>query len=119
MDEVLSRVLSLLPQDSSGKYARGCKKELADHLGLPHNIVAEWISGRNKSYLKYLYQIAEKYHVSVAWLKGEEEQKKAPAPKGAEADPTTQELFNLITDATPEEMAEIANYIKYIKSKRK
>lgn len=89
MDKTLERILSLLPKQENGDYKRGCKKELADYLGLPHNIVAEWVSKRNKSYIKYLYQISEKYNVSVEWLRGEtddpspaEKKEKPPAQSG-------------------------------------
>lgn len=79
MDDCLNRILSLLPKGDSGQYIRGSKKELASYLNLPHNTVTEWISGRNKSYLKYLYQIAEKYQVSVEWLRDGID-KKEPTP---------------------------------------
>ena len=78
MDETLKRILSLFPTNESGKPVRGSSKELADYLRLPHNIVAEWKSGRNKSYLRYLYEISAKYGVSVAWLKGETDEKTPP-----------------------------------------
>lgn len=71
MDITLERILSLIPKKPDGKFVHGAKKDFADSLGLPSNIVAEWISGRNKSYPNYLYEIAAKYDVSVEWLKGE------------------------------------------------
>lgn len=95
MDETLKRILSLFPTNDSGKPVRGSSKELADYLGLPHNIVAEWKSGRNKSYLRYLYEISVKYGVTVAWLKGEtneEEQKNQPATDGDRLNPDYMKL---------------------------
>lgn len=92
MDETLNRILSLFPTNESGKPVRGSSKELADYLGLPHNIVAEWKSGRNKSYLRYLYEISAKYGVSVAWLKGETDEKNQPATEGDRLNPDYMKL---------------------------
>ena len=76
MDITLERILSLIPKKPDGKYVHGAKKEFADNLGLPHNIVAEWIRGKNKGYHNYIYEISVKYNVSVEWLKGETDEKK-------------------------------------------
>ena len=84
MDIVLERILSLIPRKPDGKFVHGSKKSFADKLGLPHNLIAEWCSGRNKSYYKYLYQISEEYNVSVEWLKGETDIKEKPAPKNGD-----------------------------------
>lgn len=95
MDETLKRIISLFPVNEAGKPVRGSSKELADYLNLPHNIVAEWKSGRNKSYTRYLYEIAEKYNVSVEWLKGEtdeKEQKNQPATEGDRLNPDYMKL---------------------------
>ena len=83
MDITLERILSLLPQ-KNGKPVHGAKTSLARDLEIPPNIFAEWTSGRNKSYFKYLYQISEKYNVSVEWLKGETDIKEKPAPKNGD-----------------------------------
>lgn len=92
MDETLKRILSLFPTNESGKPVRGSSKELADYLGLPHNIVAEWKSGRNKSYLRYLYEISAKYGVTVEWLKGETDEKNQPATEGDRLNPDYMKL---------------------------
>ena len=80
MDITLERILSLLPRKPDGKFVHGCKKAFATSLGLPHNIVMEWESGKSRSYRNYLYQIADKYNVSVEWLKGESDIKEKAAP---------------------------------------
>ena len=87
MDETLARIISLFPTYEFGKPVRGSSKELAEYLGLPHNIVAEWKSGRNKSYTRYLHEIAEKYGVSVEWLKGETDEKNQPVTDGDRLNP--------------------------------
>ena len=79
MDITLERIISLLPQ-KNGKPEHGAKTIMARELGLPPNIFAEWIGDRNKSYTKYLYQISDKYNVSVEWLKGETDIKEKPVP---------------------------------------
>ena len=80
MDITLERILSLLPRKPDGKFVHGVKKELAVFLGLPHNTVMAWENGNSRSYRNYLYQIAEKYNVSVEWLKGETDIKEKVAP---------------------------------------
>lgn len=80
MDIMLKRILSLIPKKENGKYVHGAKKEFCDSIGAPPNIINEWERGVSKSYRNYLYQIAEKYNVSVEWLKGETDERN-PAPK--------------------------------------
>lgn len=80
MDITLERILALLPRKPDGKYVHGCKKAFASSLGLPHNAVMDWESGKSKSYRNYLYEISAKYNVSVEWLKGETDVKEKVAP---------------------------------------
>lgn len=87
MDITLERILSLIPKKPDGKYVHGAKKDFAESIGLPHNIVPEWVKGKNKSYTNYLYEIAAKYHVSVEWLKGETDEKTPAAENGNERIP--------------------------------
>lgn len=70
MDEMLKRVL-----DCMGP-VHGAGKELADYLGISPNVVTNWKNGSNRSYRRYLKQIAEHYGVSVAYLSGETDSKK-------------------------------------------
>ena len=86
MDITLERILSLLGKNQNGEIARGEKAKFASNLGLPHNVVAEWINGKNKSYRNHLYQIADKYNVSVEWLKGETGIKEKPTLNEDELD---------------------------------
>lgn len=83
MDITLERILSLLAKKENGEFIRGEKAKFASSLGLPHNVVAEWINGKSKSYRNHLYHISDKYNVSVEWLKGETDIKeKSPAEAG-------------------------------------
>lgn len=71
MDVTLTRILSLLPHEN-GKIKRGAKKTFAQSIGYDSgDIVSMWENGTSQSYKKKLHQIADEYHVSVAWLKGE------------------------------------------------
>lgn len=80
MDITLERILSLLPKKPDGKYVHGSKKQFAESLGLSHNLVTMWEKGQSQSYHGYLYEISEKYNVSVAWLKGETDVKEKTVP---------------------------------------
>jgi hypothetical protein len=82
MDITLERILSLIPRKPDGKFVHGAKKAFAEKIdGLNHpQIIADWEAGRNKSYNNYLYQIADKYNVSVEWLKGESDIKEKAVP---------------------------------------
>lgn len=85
MDEMLKRILSLLPTKPNGAFEHGAKKAFADSIGLKHpQIISDWQAGRNSSYRNYIYQIADKYNVSVDWLKGLTNEKTPTAPKGDE-----------------------------------
>lgn len=98
MGIVLERVLSLLPRTPDGKFVRGAKKEFADKLGIDKNIVSQWQAGTNKSYNRYLYQIADLYGVSVTWLLGETDD---PAPQSSSATDQREELKRLLLDVVP------------------
>lgn len=67
---MLKRILEIVPKK------HGAKKELADAVGFPPNLLTEWKAGRNKSYPKYAPQIAEFYGVSLDWLSGATDEKK-------------------------------------------
>lgn len=47
------------------------QRELCTSLGLPESQFSNWKRGNNKSYLKYVSQIAEILEVSIASLYGE------------------------------------------------
>jgi transcriptional regulator with XRE-family HTH domain len=89
MDVVLQRIIVELNSQ------RKRQIDLTNHLNINYNSFGHWKSGRNKSYLKYLYQIADFLGVSVEYLKGETDDKgiKKAAPEGAELED------NLFSDA--------------------
>lgn len=114
MDIMLERVISLIPNK------RGAKKELSDAIGIPANLLSEWAAGRNKSYTKYLPQIAGYYGVSLDWLSGlsdEKEYKKIPA--GEVTDEDRENALDILRGLTPEEAALVRAYAQGIKANRK
>lgn len=84
IDITLQRILSLIPRKPNGKFVHGSQKEFAEKLNMPHNLVTMWVSGSSKSYMQKLYEISDKYNVSVEWLKGETDVKEKPAPKNGD-----------------------------------
>ena len=79
MDITLERILSLIPKKPDGKYVHGAKAEFARSLGFKGGeTISQWESGYSEGYRLYLYEISEKYNVSVEWLKGETDIKEKP-----------------------------------------
>lgn len=46
------------------------QKDLTDHLGISKNVFTDWKAGRNKSYTKYVNEIATFLSVSADYLLG-------------------------------------------------
>lgn len=114
MDKMLERILEVIPKK------HGSKKELCDHLKIRTNAVTEWESGRNKSYPKYIPQIAAYYGVSSDWLLGltdDKEQKNNPADISASE---AREKSNLIIEGlTPDEANLVRAYAQGVIANRK
>ena len=114
MDITLERILSLIPRKQNGDFVHGAKKEFAQSLGLKNgNLVSDWEKGRTNSYTNYLYQISDKYNVSVEWLKGETDVKEKPAPKNgdglSEEERIMLEKFRRISDDERKTLLRIMN----------
>jgi len=90
MDIMLQRILELIPQK------HGSKKELADAVGIPSNLITDWKAGKNKSYPKYAAQIANFYSVSLDWLSGNSDEIKKPLTIGDELSDMTLVKFPVI-----------------------
>lgn len=85
MNITLERILSLIPKKPDGGFVHGAKVEFAKSIGYSDgHIVAMWENGSSNSYLKKLHEIAAKYNVSVAWLRGETDEKSPPREKGGD-----------------------------------
>lgn len=110
MDDLLNRIL-----DCIGPH-HGAGKELADYLGISPNVITNWKNGSNRSYRKYVKQIAKKYNVSEDYLLGKTEQKeKAPAEAEA-SDPLSQVSFALFgkhEELDDEILGELREYARF------
>ena len=72
MDLTLERIVAELK-------TQGLKKtDLTNHLGLVNSSFGNWMAGRNNSYRRYIYGIADFLDVSVEYLKGETDEKRKP-----------------------------------------
>lgn len=102
MDTTLERILSIIPHKPNGEFVHGEKKKFAESIGLRSgNVIADWTSGKSQSYTNYLYAIADKYNVSVEWLRGETDIKEKPAKHGELTDKQLH-LLKLFENASPE-----------------
>lgn len=108
MDVVLERILSLLPHDKNEKIVRGAKKDFAQSIGYDSgDIVSMWIKGTSTSYKNKLHEIAEKYGVSVEWLRGETDNpgiKEAPATEGEGYTDLQKAAIQFVLSLSPEKL---------------
>lgn len=111
MDEMLKKIVECIGP------RHGAKKELAEYLDIHPNVITNWLNGRNKSYRKYLPQIAAYYNKPLDYFLGNESESRsdtstAPARK-------LRSISRLEDcEITPEQDEEISNYIDYLLSKR-
>ena len=90
MDEVLSRILSLIPKKENGDFKHGAKAEFCKSIRIKPQTLSDWISGRSTSYKDKVYQISSVYDVPVEWIETGKERFKQnyEAAKKAEEDDT-------------------------------
>ncbi len=86
MDDIMLKITNEL------KLQRKRGSDLAAFLGISKNVITDWKSGRIKSYTKYLHGIAQFLGVSVEYLRGETDIKKAPAQNGEGLNLTAHEI---------------------------
>ena len=122
MDIMLERILSLIPRDDDGKYVHGAKAEFAKSIGYNDGaIVSMWIKGTSTSYKNKLHEIAEKYGVSVKWLRGETDDpgiKEAPATEGEGLSAARQKLYDAIANLTDEQCAKLLGVVEWAKENK-
>lgn len=92
------------------------QKELTDYLGITKNAFTDWKSGRIKSYMKYLPQIAEFLGVSVDYLLSDnpEEIKKAPDAKAPEADEAFNKMWSMYSSLSDKDKAAAEKYLEFL-----
>lgn len=105
MDITLERILSLIPRKDDGKFVHGAQKEFAESIGLKSgNLIADWIKGRSKSYENYIYEISDKYNVSVDWLKGNTDIKEKPTAEAM----SFEDIKRIVLGLSREQLTELA-----------
>lgn len=116
MDIMLERILSLIPKDDDGKYVHGAKAEFAKSIGYNDGaIVSMWIKGTSTSYKNKLHEIAEKYSVSVKYLRGETDDpgiKKALATEGEGGDVQLAQLIAGFSRLSPQQKSAVLAVIE-------
>ncbi len=92
------------------------QKELTDFIGISKNVFTDWKSGKNKSYMKYLPQIAEFLSVSVDYLLSETpgEIKKAPDAKAPEADESFKKMFSMYSSLSDKDKVAAEKYLEFL-----
>ena len=122
MDISLSRILSLIPKDESGKYKHGSKAKFARSIGYDSgDIVSMWENGSSVSYKKKIHEIAAKYNVSVEWLKGETDEKgikNSPSTDHSAEAALDEELIRRLLLLTPEEAEKVDAFVQGILAAR-
>ena len=110
MDIILERVVRELDLQKIKK------TELTEYLGFSSSaIFGHWLSGRNSSYKKYIHAIAQYLDVSVEYLKGETDIKKAPITKDERID----ELYELAKDLNDAELMALKSFVAGLKANKK
>lgn len=117
MDIMLERILSLIPKKENGDFKHGSLAAFARPLGFKDgHIISDWIAGNSTSYSNYLYEISAKYGVSVAWLKGETDEKNPPVPEDERI--LNEELISHLVSLTPEEMQKVDAFVQGLLANR-
>lgn len=109
MDIALTRIIEELQAQQKKK------NELTEHLGMVNSAFGHWVSGRNKSYLKYLHSIADFLNVSVEYLRGETDQKEKPS---TENDERLRDLYKDVQDLTEAEYLAFKAFVAGLKANR-
>ena len=67
-NEVLGRILSLIPKKSNGEFRHGAKAQFCRSINISSQTLSDWISGRSTSFMDKLFQISVVHHVPLEWL---------------------------------------------------
>lgn len=116
MDLYIERIKPLF--ESSGM----TDKDIEEALNLPRGVIYKWGIGKNKSYKRFIPEIAKYFNVSADYLMGLDSPsagiKKDPIPKDEAVSPAAQEILDFLDSASGEELADVIKYIRYLKSQR-
>lgn len=116
MDLYIERIKPLF--ESSGM----TDKDIEEALNLPRGVIYKWGIGKNKSYKRFIPEIAKYFNVSADYLMGLDSPsagiKKDPIPKDGAVSSAAQEILDFLDSASGEELADVIKYIRYLKSQR-
>ena len=112
MDEMLNRILTCMGP------THGAGKALAEYLGVSPNVVTNWKNGSLRSYRKYIDRIAEFYHVSPQYLRGETDEKQDHAAAHGVTDEDIKfALFGGSGNITEEMYKEVLSFAAYVRQR--
>ncbi|MBC8535895.1 helix-turn-helix domain-containing protein [Feifania hominis] len=114
--EPIDRILMMLRERKVDQ------QDFAKAIGVRKQTVSEWKSGKTKSYLKYINQIAEYFDVSVDYLLGASK-KSRPGEDDELIEyleqlknrPEMRMLFNISKDATKEDVEKAVRIIEALR----
>ena len=90
---------------------------VAREIGLGASNVAQWKKGSTPRQ-DVLNKLANYFEVSTAVLLGFEQKEKSPAPEGAELNPVTRELFEIVNTSDEDELKALLEMARLIKKRR-
>ena len=115
MDILLERIIECIGP------RHGAKKELAEHLGIHPNVITNWLNGRNKSYRRYVNEIAAFYGVSVDYLLGNADSKEKQPDSQNENQAVKDELIafygDVKDDLTPDDIDDLMDKLNKLDNK--
>lgn len=117
MDLYIERIKPLF--ESSGM----TDKDIEEALNLPRGVIYKWGIGKNKSYKRFIPEIAKYFNVSADYLMGLDSPsagiKKDPIPKDEAEDSETAELRDIWGSADENERRDLLEMARMLKSRRK
>lgn len=112
MDEILERILTLIPKKENGDYKHGAKKQFCDSIGISSQNLSDWIAGRSTKYLDKLYEISDVYNVSVAWLKTGIDDKKIATSYGDDYESKHKMVNEMFDNCSPADQDLVIDFLK-------
>lgn len=117
MDLYIERIKPLF--ESSGM----TDKDIEEALNLPRGVIYKWGIGKNKSYKRFIPEIAKYFNVSADYLMGLDSPsagiKKDPIPKDGAEDSETAELREIWSSADENERRDLLEMARMLKNRRK
>ena len=117
MDLYIERIKPLF--ESSGM----TDKDIEEALNLPRGVIYKWGIGKNKSYKRFIPEIAKYFNVSADYLMGLDSPpagiKKDSIPKDGAEDSETAELREIWSSADENERRDLLEMARILKNRRK